>query len=61
MMLNYLTPHGKWQIHSTYGDNQRMTTLSRGVEPLWINERTPPKSDSWITTGSKSTTTMASW
>ncbi|MBI5631289.1 MAG: nitrate reductase subunit alpha [Elusimicrobia bacterium] len=37
-MLNYLTPHGKWHIHSTYGDNQRMTTLSRGVEPFWINE-----------------------
>ncbi|HYM12927.1 MAG TPA: molybdopterin-dependent oxidoreductase, partial [Bryobacterales bacterium] len=37
-MLNYLTPHGKWHIHSTYGDNQRMTTLSRGVEPLWIND-----------------------
>ncbi len=37
-MLNYLTPHGKWHIHSTYGDNQRMTTLSRGVEPLWISE-----------------------
>lgn len=38
-MLNYLTPHGKWHIHSTYGDNQRMTTLSRGVEPLWINDK----------------------
>ncbi|MBI2186033.1 MAG: nitrate reductase subunit alpha [Acidobacteria bacterium] len=38
-MLNYLTPHGKWHIHSTYGDNQRMTTLSRGVEPLWMNDR----------------------
>jgi nitrate reductase alpha subunit len=37
--LNYLTPHGKWHIHSTYGDNQRMTTLSRGVEPLWLNDR----------------------
>lgn len=36
-MLNYLTPHGKWHIHSTYGDNQRMTTLSRGVEPFWMN------------------------
>ncbi len=39
MMLNYLTPHGKWHIHSTYGDNQRMTTLSRGVEPLWMNDQ----------------------
>ncbi|HAL57881.1 MAG TPA: nitrate reductase subunit alpha, partial [Bacteroidetes bacterium] len=38
-MLNYLTPHGKWHIHSTYGDNQRMTTLSRGVEPFWINDQ----------------------
>jgi nitrate reductase / nitrite oxidoreductase, alpha subunit len=38
-MLNYLTPHGKWHIHSTYGDNERMTTLSRGCEPLWISER----------------------
>jgi len=39
MMLNYLTPHGKWHIHSTYGDNQRMTTLSRGVEPFWMNHK----------------------
>jgi len=37
--LNVLTPHGKWHIHSTYGDNQRMTTLSRGVEPFWINDK----------------------
>jgi nitrate reductase alpha subunit len=37
LMLNYLTPHGKWHIHSTYGDNQRMSTLSRGVEPFWMN------------------------
>ncbi|MBS4027695.1 MAG: nitrate reductase subunit alpha [Ignavibacteriales bacterium] len=39
LMLNYLTPHGKWHIHSTYGDNQRMTTLSRGVEPFWMNDK----------------------
>jgi nitrate reductase alpha subunit len=38
-MLSYLTPHGKWHIHSTYADNQRMTTLSRGVEPFWINDQ----------------------
>jgi len=38
-MLNYLTPHGKWHIHSTYADNERMTKLSRGVEPFWINDR----------------------
>jgi nitrate reductase alpha subunit len=36
--LNFLTPHGKWHIHSTYGDNQPMMTLSRGIEPLWMND-----------------------
>ncbi len=37
VMLNYLTPHGKWHIHSTYGDNERMSTLSRGCDPFWMN------------------------
>jgi len=36
LRLNYLTPHGKWHIHSTYGDTLRMLTLSRGTEPFWI-------------------------
>ncbi|MCC7540248.1 MAG: nitrate reductase subunit alpha, partial [Deltaproteobacteria bacterium] len=38
-LLNYLTPHGKWHIHSTYGDTLRMMTLNRGGEPFWINDR----------------------
>ncbi|MBL7755116.1 MAG: nitrate reductase subunit alpha [Chitinophagaceae bacterium] len=37
-MLNVLTPHGKWHIHSTYGDTLRMLTLSRGMEPCWLSE-----------------------
>ena len=37
-VLSCLTPHGKWHIHSTYMDNIRMLTLSRGQEPCWINE-----------------------
>jgi nitrate reductase alpha subunit len=37
-MLNVLTPHGKWHIHSTYGDTLRMLTLSRGGEPCWLSE-----------------------
>lgn len=37
--LNYLTPHAKWHIHSNYYDNDRMLTLSRGIEPLWMNDR----------------------
>ncbi|MBK7106012.1 MAG: nitrate reductase subunit alpha [Ignavibacteriae bacterium] len=36
--LNCLTPHGKWHIHSTYMDNLRMLTLSRGCEPCWLSE-----------------------
>jgi nitrate reductase alpha subunit len=36
--LNCLTPHGKWHIHSTYMDNHRMLTLSRGMEPCWLSE-----------------------
>ncbi|HEY6843962.1 MAG TPA: molybdopterin dinucleotide binding domain-containing protein, partial [Thermoanaerobaculia bacterium] len=39
LVLNYITPHGKWHIHSTYGDTLRMETLSRGIEPVWINDR----------------------
>lgn len=38
ILLNCLTPHGKWHIHSTYYDNLRMLTLSRGIEPFWISE-----------------------
>ncbi|MCF8302413.1 MAG: nitrate reductase subunit alpha [Bacteroidales bacterium] len=37
-VLNCLTPHGKWHIHSTYMDNIRMLTLSRGIEPCWLSE-----------------------
>ncbi len=37
-ILNVLTPHGKWHIHSTYMDNHRMLTLSRGCEPCWMSE-----------------------
>lgn len=39
LMLNYLTPHGKWHMHTTYYDNHRMLTLSRGMEPFWLNEQ----------------------
>lgn len=38
LVLNYLTPHGKWHIHSTYMENIRMLTLSRGLEPCWLSE-----------------------
>ncbi|HEU4742060.1 MAG TPA: nitrate reductase subunit alpha [Meiothermus sp.] len=38
-LLNYITPHGKWSIHSTYSDNHRMMTLSRGGYPIWLNDK----------------------
>jgi nitrate reductase alpha subunit len=39
LALNCITPHGKWHIHSTYMENHRMLTLSRGCEPCWISEQ----------------------
>ena len=37
-MLNFITPHQKWGIHSTYTDNLLMLTLSRGGPCIWISE-----------------------
>ncbi|MDQ0427220.1 nitrate reductase alpha subunit [Planomicrobium stackebrandtii] len=37
LVLRYLTPHGKWNIHSTYQDNQHMLTLFRGGPTVWLN------------------------
>ncbi len=36
--LNYLTPHSKWSIHSTYADTLTMLTLFRGGKAIWIND-----------------------
>jgi nitrate reductase / nitrite oxidoreductase, alpha subunit len=36
--LNFITPHQKWGIHSTYTDNLLMLTLSRGDPIVWISE-----------------------
>ncbi len=38
LVLNWLTPHQKWGIHSTYSDNLLMLTLSRGGPCVWISE-----------------------
>ena len=38
VVLNFITPHQKWGIHSTYTDNLLMLTLSRGGPILWISE-----------------------
>lgn len=36
--LNFLTPHQKWGIHSTYSDNLLMLTLGRGGPVVWLSE-----------------------
>ncbi len=50
--LNYLTPHGKWHFHTTYYDDLRMLTLSRGIEPFWLNDKDAEeigvKDNEWI-------------
>lgn len=38
IVLNYLTPHSKWSIHSTYADTLTMLTLFRGGESIWISD-----------------------
>ena len=52
LVLNYLTPHSKWSIHSTYSDTLTMLTLFRGGEAIWINnedaERIGVKDNEWL-------------
>ena len=38
IVLNFVTPHQKWGIHSTYSDNLLMLTLNRGGPVIWISE-----------------------
>ena len=38
IVLNWITPHQKWGIHSTYSDNLLMLTLSRGGPIIWMSE-----------------------
>ena len=39
ILLNFITPHQKWGIHSTYTDNLMMLTLSRGGPIVWLSEQ----------------------
>ncbi|WP_431121303.1 nitrate reductase subunit alpha [Variovorax paradoxus] len=38
IQLNFITPHQKWGIHSTYTDNLLMLTLNRGGPVVWLSE-----------------------
>ncbi|HIJ63912.1 MAG TPA: nitrate reductase subunit alpha, partial [Rhodospirillaceae bacterium] len=52
LVLNWITPHQKWGIHSTYSDNLLMLTLSRGGPIVWIGEKDATKAgiedNDWI-------------
>ncbi|HDI0114819.1 TPA: nitrate reductase subunit alpha [Staphylococcus aureus] len=45
LVLRYLTPHGKWNIHSMYQDNRHMLTLFRGGPTVWISNEDAEKHD----------------
>lgn len=45
LVLRYLTPHGKWNIHTTYQDNQHMLTLFRGGPTVWISDQDAKEHD----------------
>ena len=38
VVLNWITPHQKWGIHSTFSDNLLLLTLNRGGPVVWISE-----------------------
>ncbi|MBI3438709.1 MAG: nitrate reductase subunit alpha [Proteobacteria bacterium] len=52
IVLNWITPHQKWGIHSTYSDNLLMLTLNRGGPVVWVSERDAAragiKDNDWI-------------
>lgn len=45
IVLNYLTPHNKWSIHSMYFDALPMLTLFRGGPTVWINKDDAAEAD----------------
>ncbi len=45
VVLNFITPHQKWGIHSTYSDNLLMLTLNRGGPCVWLSENDAKKAD----------------
>jgi nitrate reductase alpha subunit len=51
IVLNWITPHQKWGIHSTYSDNLLMLTLSRGGPIVWLGndaKRAGIEDNDWI-------------
>jgi nitrate reductase alpha subunit len=61
IVLNFITPHQKWGIHSTYTDNLLMLTLNPAAgRSMWLSEdRRESGWPSRITTGSSCSMPMA--
>jgi nitrate reductase alpha subunit len=38
LIINMMTPHNKWTIHSSWSDNLIMLTLGRGGPVAWLSE-----------------------
>ena len=45
VVLNFITPHQKWGIHSTYSDNLLMLTMNRGGPVVWVSENDARRAD----------------
>jgi nitrate reductase alpha subunit len=45
MVINMMTPHNKWTIHSSWSDNLVMLTLGRGGPVVWMSEKDAGKID----------------
>ena len=52
VVLRYLTPHSKWSINSTFGDNPLLLTLSRGGPTVWLSPQDAgtiaAEDDDWV-------------
>lgn len=52
LVLNFLSPHSKWSIHSSYSDTHLMRALSRGGGEIWLNaddaESANIKDNEWL-------------
>jgi nitrate reductase alpha subunit len=63
LVLNWITPHSKWGIHSTYQDNLRMLNLFRGGPYVWIAEEDAKsiglRDNDWIEAVNANGATMA--
>ncbi|NWG40022.1 MAG: nitrate reductase subunit alpha [Hydrogenophilaceae bacterium] len=63
LTLNWITPHSKWGIHSTYQDNLRMLTLFRGGPYIWVAEddaqKIGLKDNDWVEAVNANGATMA--